>query len=94
MKKVEVGIEELGSELNFGEVASMRFHPVGLEALILVLAKEELGFEREDFEEIGAFGSKLSLILKLFSQYFISVEKAVEKAPEIWTSIRRWVEWK
>ena len=82
--KVTNKMAELGHPFDFHSVKPMDFYGVGIEALFLVLCNTELGFEENDFVEIGAFSAKLSLIIKLFAKHFVSVEKIAEKANEIW----------
>lgn len=84
LKAIEKRIRETGQDFSFDKVSSMNFYPVGLEALLFVVSKEEVGFDEKEFMEVGSFGSKLSLIIKLFAKYFVSVKKLVKKAPEIW----------
>lgn len=84
LEKVEKTMASLGYPLDYSKLVPWGFYPVGLEILELLVIKKLFNFEDQKFEEIGAFGSRTSFILKIFFKYFGSIKKIAEKAPEIW----------
>jgi predicted hydrocarbon binding protein len=83
-KKVEDRMAELGQSVKYKNIKSMNFYPIGLEALTLLVVKELFNLSDEKLRKIGEYQSKVSLIIKLFMKYFISVEGMVQKAPIMW----------
>jgi len=85
LKKVEEELGRLGHPLNYQEIKSMDFYPVGLRILSLMTIKETFNFDDEKIKEMGLVATKKSLIIKLFVRYFLSVERVFFKeAPRIW----------
>lgn len=84
VKRLENKVAELGFPIRYGEMRPMDFYPLGLEAVTLVAIKELFNFDEQKFQQLGAFQSKLSLIIRIFMKYFISTEAAAERAPDIW----------
>ncbi len=84
LRKLEQAMEDLGCSVNHKELESMKFYPIYLEVVALVVIKQLFNFEDEKFREMGEFASKISLILKLFIKYFISIKTMVGQVPNIW----------
>ncbi|MBD3207944.1 MAG: hypothetical protein GF370_00635 [Candidatus Nealsonbacteria bacterium] len=84
LKKLEEKMAELGHPIKYQEIKDMGFYPVGLEALTLLLMKNLFGFDRKEFQKMGAFNSKVSLIVRLFMKYFISLESISKQASQFW----------
>lgn len=84
LKELEQVMEDLGCSVNHKELETMRFYPIYLEVVALVVIKKLFNFEEEKFREMGEFSSKMSLILKLFIKYFISIKMMVDQIPNIW----------
>jgi len=87
LKKVEDEMERLGYPINYEKMRNMDFYPVGLEAILFLVMKELFNFTDREFEELGEFNSKLSLILRLFMQYFVSIDSTANAAPKIWRKL-------
>jgi len=84
LKKVEERLSGLGCPIKYKEVNSMEFYPLGLRVISLLVIREQFDFNEEKIKEIGLFASKTSLIMKFFMQYFLSLEKTLALAPQIW----------
>jgi len=84
LEKLEKSINELGYSVAFKEMKAMEFYPLGLEAVVLVAAREIFGYDEEKFEEMGGFEPKVSILIRLFMKHFFSPERIVELAPKIW----------
>ncbi|MEI6597058.1 MAG: hypothetical protein WCL13_02500, partial [bacterium] len=83
-KKLEEAIDNLGGVIKYKKLKSWEFYPIGLEIIELLVIKKIFNFDDEKIKEIGAFGSRVSSIIKLFFQYIGSINFLAKKAPEIW----------
>lgn len=84
LRKLEEEMTKLGCPLKYKEIRQMEFYPVGLELIVFLVIKKIFNFNKEDFFEMGEFNSKLSLIIRLFMKYFVSVETLAKEASKIW----------
>lgn len=85
LKKIEEELEKLGYPIKYGEIKTMEFYPVGLRAISLLVVKKAFNFNDEKIKEIGIFATKVSLIIKIFTRYFLSVKRVFFiEAPKIW----------
>lgn len=82
--KLEKRMTELGHPIKYKEMNSTDFFPLGLRGIELVVIKELFNFTKEDFARMGTFQTKISLILKLFMKFFVSLDILSKKAPEMW----------
>lgn len=86
LKKLEGKLEELlGYPIKYEDMEEMNFYPVGIEAITLSAMQELFSFKREDFKKMGEFNSKVSLIVRLFMKYFISLDVIAKQAPNFWS---------
>ncbi|MCP6717938.1 MAG: hypothetical protein KJI70_00110 [Patescibacteria group bacterium] len=83
-EKVEDKMAELGHPVNYKSLRPMNFYPIGIEAITLLVIKQLFNYDDEKFKEIGKYQSKISLIIKLFTKYFVSIKIIAQKAPEMW----------
>ena len=84
LKKIEEKMVELGHPVKYKNVKSMSFYPIGLEAITLLVIKGLFHYDDEKIREMGIYQSKISLIIKLFMKYFVSMKVIAQKAPEMW----------
>jgi len=84
LKKLEAKMAELGYPIKYKELKPMKFYPLGIEALTLILIKKLFGFDEKKFEEMGKFNSQTSLIIRLFLKYFGSLKMLAKQAPTMW----------
>ena len=84
LKKLEETITNLGYPIKYKEMKLMAFYPVGLEAATLILIKRFFRYDDKKFQEMGKFGVKISFLVRLFTRYFVSVEKFAKLAPDMW----------
>jgi len=85
LKKVEQALERLGCPIRYKEINTMTFYPVGLRALSLLVIKQIFDFTNEEIKKMGFFATKVSLMIKLFTRYFLSLQRVFFKeAPRIW----------
>jgi len=83
-EKVENKMAELGHPVSYRSLRPMSFYPIGLEAITLLVVRELFNLNDEKLREIGEYQSKISLIIKLFTKYFVSMKVIAQKAPEMW----------
>jgi len=85
LKEVEQALEKLGVNLKYKDIKTMDFYPVGLRVLSLLVIKDVFNFSNDKIKEMGLFATKVSLIIKLFTRYFLSLQRVFFKeAPRIW----------
>ena len=89
-EKGEKGLERLENiiiELGYPEykkIKSMSLYPLGLYALTLIAIKRLFNFDNEKFQEMGRFNAKLSIIIRFFMKFFISLERTAKIVPRMW----------
>lgn len=84
LKKLEETITGLGYPVRYEKMRLMDFYPIGLEIATLLVIKRVFNYEDAEFQEIGRFGVKISFLLKLFMRYFVSPEKLIKMASNVW----------
>ena len=84
LKRLEERMKELGHPIKYEEIKSMDFYPIWLRGLELLVIKELFDFQRKDFQELGAFQTKTSLIVRAFMKFFISPEVLSGQVSKIW----------
>jgi len=84
LKKLEDAMAELGYPIKHREIKATNFYSIGLDNLLLLSIKKLFNYDDKKFREIGEFQAKSPLIIRLFVKYFISLEKAVKAAPQMW----------
>jgi len=84
LKKFEEAMAMLGYPIKYQEIKPMDFYPLWADALKLLVIKRLFDFNNKKFQEMGRFESKISLIMRIFIQYFVSLKKAVKEAPRLW----------
>jgi hypothetical protein len=85
VKKIEDKLKELGCSIKYKEIETLNFYPIGLRILSLLVIKEIFNYNDDKIKKMGFFATKTSLIIKLFVQYFLSLERVVYKeSPKMW----------
>jgi len=85
IKKVEKVLEEMNCPFDYEEEAdNMSFYPVGMRALSLIAISKAFDLDKNGVFQIGYQAPKFSLMIKFFMRYFLSPEKIMEKAGEMW----------
>ena len=84
LKKLEDVMAGLGYPNKYRKIKSMDFYSVESIAVMLLVAKRLFNYTDEDFQEMGGFDAKFSLILRLFMKYLVSIDKAVKEVPKMW----------
>lgn len=84
LRKIEERMEELGYPLKYKEIQNMKFYPLGLEAIVFLVIKELFNFDDNEFRKMGEFNAKVSLVVRLFMRYLISLDLVAKKASYFW----------
>ncbi len=84
IKEIESEITKLGYSLDYSNINSMAFYPIGLRMISLLVIINKFKMEKEDIIEMGSFAPKVSVVIKFFLQYFISPQKTFNQVSEIW----------
>lgn len=84
LKKVEEELEKVGCPINYKKIRSLDFYPVGWRAISLLAMKKVFGWGDEEFRELGWFAPGNSLIVRVYSKFFHSVERVASVAPQIY----------
>ena len=85
LKKVEEELEKMNFPFNYEEEAdNMSFYPIGMRVVSIIAISRALNLDKEGVYKMGYNAPKFSLMIKFFMRYFLSPEKIMEKAGEMW----------
>ncbi len=85
LKKVEEELKKMNCSFDYEEEAdNMSFYPIGMRAMSIIAISKAFNLDREGVKEMGFQAPKFSLMIKFFMRYFLSAEKIMEKAGEMW----------
>lgn len=84
LKKLEDIMEKIGYPIKYKELKTLNFYPVRYESITSLVLEKAFGFDKEEFQKLGRFESKLPLLIRVFTKYFTSIEKAAKAAPKMW----------
>lgn len=85
IKIMEKELKRLGIPLDYKEIKTLDFYPVGLRAISLLTMKKSFNFDDKEIEKVGLFATKVSFIIRLFIRYFLSLKRVfLKESPKIW----------
>ncbi len=84
VKEVEKEIKSLGYSIDYADVNTMAFYPIGLRTLSLLAIIKTFKMEEKDIKEMGSLAPKFSLLIKFFIQYFVSIKKTLSQVSKMW----------
>jgi hypothetical protein len=84
IKEVEKTIKDWGYSMDYKNIESMAFYPIGLRFLSMLAAAKVFEMDEKGVEEMGSFAPKVSLIIKFFLQYFLSAKKTFNQVSHMW----------
>ncbi len=84
VEKLERVMAEAGHPISYKDIREMDFYPLGLETATIVAARRIFDFDDDKIREMGAFEAKTSLLVRVFMQYFISLETAAKQVSAMW----------
>lgn len=84
LKRVEAELRKLGCPIQYQKIESMAFYPLAWRVASLLIIQKVFNFDEQKIKEMGAAAPKVSLIIKLFLQYFISFSAIFKQMPRMW----------
>ncbi len=84
LSMVENRLKSVGAEIKESDIEAFSWYPVGYESLIVLAGKETFNWNDDDIFLMGKSITKLSLIVRMMLQFFVSVDKVFEKSPKYW----------
>lgn len=84
VKEVEKELERMGYPLLYDEIQTMSFYPFGVRIISLFAIAKIFNLDSEGIREIGMMAPKSSVLIKIFTKYFLSVEQTLNKVGEVW----------
>ena len=86
LEKLEKAMADLGHPIKYMELDGMKFYPIGLEALTLLVIKGVFNLSDEEIKEMGRCHAKVSILIRLFMKHFFSVKGTAKVVPKMWRS--------
>ncbi len=84
LKELEETVAKYGCPIKYKELNTMDFYPIGYQAVTIAAMKDVLHYDDDKFYRLGGFQPKISLIIKLFMRYFISLDRLAKEVPKMW----------
>lgn len=84
VKELEKKFEDFGIISSFKRIKPMQFYPEYYSVLVILLTAEILDLDEEGIFKMGQESLQHSFFMKLFMNYFVSVEKTFKEAPKYW----------
>ncbi len=84
IKELEQKMKELNHPLSFNKIKAGNFYPISLLAICLWVAREIFGFSNKDYEDIGRLAAKNYFLIRLYFNYFTSIEQTLKEITKIW----------
>ncbi len=84
LKEVEKELEKMGYPLLYGDVQTMSYYPFGVRILSILAISKVFNLTEEEVKEMGSLAPKSSVLIKVFTRYFLNVEQTLNKVGEIW----------
>ena len=90
LKKIEEEMKNLGHPLNYKEIKTMEFYPIGLRIVSLLVIKQNFNLSEKKIEEMGSFAIKSSLLIRILMNLFLNFKKIFfSKGPELFKKFLR-----
>ncbi|MBI4101502.1 MAG: hypothetical protein HY443_00865 [Candidatus Nealsonbacteria bacterium] len=84
LEKLEKELAALGCPIKYREIGAMGFYPLGWRIVSLLAIQKVFGFDDQKFREMGSAAPKVSLVIKLFMQYFLSLQSTFGQTSRMW----------
>ena len=84
VEKVEGAMTELGHPLKYRELKDFKWYPTGYYLLSILVAKELFEWDDEMIRRMGVNSQKISLITKIMTKFFVSIERVLKETPKFW----------
>jgi hypothetical protein len=87
LEKIIKAMEEIGYSIDFKKIKASSYYPMSYMAAMFAITKKILNWGDKKFQEFGVFRVKSLLFVRLFMDYFVSLEKLIIDAPKMWKKI-------
>ncbi|MGB3988498.1 MAG: hypothetical protein WBK67_02270 [Minisyncoccales bacterium] len=75
----------IDEDFKYDKIDASGFYPVGLRAVSILVIAESLDLDDSGIKDMGFLAPKTSMAIRLFTRYFLSIEKVFEKVAMIWS---------
>ena len=82
--KLQQKTKELGWEIDYKNIKTMGWYPLGQRVISLLAAKEAFGWGDGEIQDMGNNAPKYSFIASTMLKYFLSVSKVFQEAARYW----------
>jgi hypothetical protein len=84
LAKLQQKTKELGWEIDYKNIKTMAWYPLGQRVISLLAAKEAFGWGDGEIQDMGNSAPKYSFIASTMLRYFLSVSKVFQEAARYW----------
>jgi hypothetical protein len=84
IKKLEEKLRELNVPVVFSEIKPFGWISEGISSLTIITAKEIFNWTDKDIFEMGRFAPRVSFIIKMMTQYLVSIDTLFKNATKYW----------
>lgn len=84
LAKLQQKTKELGWEIDYKNIKTMGWYPLGQRVISLLAAKEAFGWGDGEIQDMGNCAPKYSFIASTMLKYFLSVSKVFQEAARYW----------
>jgi len=84
LKTLEKKTKEFGYPIDYDQVKTMEWYPVGLRVISLLAAKEAFNWGEKEIWDMGNSAPKYSFIVKMLMKYFLSARRSFQESPKYW----------
>jgi len=84
LTKLQQKTKELGWEIDYKDIKTMGWYPLGWRAISLLAAQEAFGWGEKEITDMGNSAPKYSFIATTMLRYFLSLKKVFNEASKYW----------
>ncbi|MDD5589989.1 MAG: hypothetical protein PHQ47_02330 [Candidatus Portnoybacteria bacterium] len=84
LAKLQQATKELGWEINYKDIQTMGWYPIGQRAISILAAQKAFGWKDQEVRDMGSSAPKYSFIATMMMKYFVSLKKVFEEIPTYW----------
>ena len=80
--KLQQATRELGWEIDYANLKSMSWYPIGLQAISLLAAQKAFGWGEKEVLEMGNVSPKYTIVTTMAMKYFVSLKQVIKEMPK------------
>lgn len=84
IKEVIKETENLGYKIDYGNIKSLEYYPVGLRVISIIAILRTFNWEKKELIEMGYNAPKVSFVVRLLVKYFVSFKRVLLESPVYW----------